>query len=37
MHLKRREYAVLWDVDGVIIDSGEQHRQSWQMLARKMA
>ena len=35
MHLKRREYAVLWDVDGVIIDSGEQHRQSWQMLARE--
>jgi beta-phosphoglucomutase len=35
LHLKRREYAVLWDVDGVIIDSGEQHRESWQTLARE--
>jgi beta-phosphoglucomutase len=31
----RRDYAVLWDVDGVIIDSGEQHRQSWRALARE--
>ena len=31
----RRDYAVLWDVDGVIIDSGEQHRQSWRELARE--
>src|SRR5262249_30741176 len=35
MQRQRREYAVLWDVDGVIIDSGEQHRQSWQVLARE--
>ena len=35
MYLKRREYAVLWDVDGVIIDSGEQHRESWQVLAQE--
>jgi beta-phosphoglucomutase len=33
----RRDYAVLWDVDGVIIDSGEQHRQAWQELARENA
>lgn len=26
-------YAVLWDVDGVIIDSGEQHRAAWEALA----
>lgn len=26
-------YAVLWDVDGVIIDSGEQHRRAWADLA----
>ena len=28
-------YAVLWDVDGVIIDSAEQHRQAWEALARE--
>jgi beta-phosphoglucomutase len=31
----RRDYAVLWDVDGVIIDSAEQHRQSWHAMARE--
>jgi beta-phosphoglucomutase len=31
----RRSYAALWDVDGVIIDSGEQHRQAWEALARE--
>ncbi|HTK09544.1 MAG TPA: HAD family phosphatase [Ktedonobacteraceae bacterium] len=25
--------AVIWDLDGVIIDSGEDHRKSWQRLA----
>lgn len=25
--------AVIWDLDGVIVDSSEQHRQSWQLLA----
>lgn len=30
----RRSCAVLWDVDGVIIDSAEQHRRSWEDLAR---
>ncbi|HET9109560.1 MAG TPA: HAD family phosphatase [Ktedonobacterales bacterium] len=31
----RNGYAALWDVDGVIIDSAEQHRQSWEALARE--
>ncbi|MEO7002250.1 MAG: HAD family phosphatase [Ktedonobacterales bacterium] len=31
----RPAYAVLWDVDGVIIDSAEQHRQAWAALARE--
>jgi HAD superfamily hydrolase (TIGR01509 family) len=31
----RGGYAALWDVDGVIIDSGEQHRQAWEALARE--
>ncbi len=25
--------AVIWDLDGVIVDSSKQHRQSWQLLA----
>lgn len=25
--------AVIWDLDGVIVDSSEQHRQSWRLLA----
>jgi beta-phosphoglucomutase len=25
--------AIIWDLDGVIIDSSEQHRRSWQQLA----
>ena len=32
--VNRGEYAVLWDVDGVIIDSAEQHRAAWEELAR---
>lgn len=31
----RAQYAVLWDVDGVLIDSGEQHRRAWEQLARE--
>lgn len=31
----RATYAMIWDVDGVIIDSAEQHRQSWHALARE--
>jgi beta-phosphoglucomutase len=27
--------AVIWDLDGVIIDSGEDHRRAWQRLARE--
>ncbi len=30
---ERQHYGVLWDVDGVLIDSAEQHRRSWQELA----
>lgn len=33
---KRRSWrlqAIIWDLDGVIVDSSEQHRRSWQMLA----
>lgn len=25
--------AIIWDLDGVIVDSSEQHRRSWQLLA----
>ena len=25
--------AIIWDLDGVIVDSSRQHRQSWQLLA----
>ncbi|MGH2516235.1 MAG: HAD family hydrolase [Ktedonobacterales bacterium] len=28
-------YAVIWDVDGVLLDSAEQHRQAWHALARE--
>lgn len=31
----RGQYAVLWDVDGVLIDSGEQHRRAWEQMARE--
>src|SRR5215472_9711297 len=31
----RAGYAVIWDVDGVLIDSAEQHRQAWHALARE--
>jgi beta-phosphoglucomutase len=30
-------YAVLWDVDGVVIDSAEQHRRAWEQLAQENA
>jgi len=28
-------HAVIWDLDGVIIDSAEEHRQAWQRLAQE--
>jgi beta-phosphoglucomutase len=31
----RASYAVIWDVDGVLLDSGEQHRLAWAALARE--
>ena len=27
--------AIIWDLDGVIIDSAEEHRRAWQRLARE--
>lgn len=27
--------AVIWDLDGVVIDSADEHRQAWQRLARE--
>jgi beta-phosphoglucomutase family hydrolase len=35
MRAQRTGHAVIWDVDGVILDSGEQHRQAWAALARE--
>jgi beta-phosphoglucomutase len=35
MAVDRGMYAVLWDVDGVIIDSAEQHRRAWRQLAEE--
>jgi beta-phosphoglucomutase len=32
---RRRGYAVLWDVDGVLLDSAEQHRRAWEQTARR--
>src|SRR5260221_6467676 len=32
---QRRRCAVIWDVDGVLLDSAEQHRQAWAALARE--
>jgi beta-phosphoglucomutase len=28
-------HAVIWDLDGVIIDSADEHRRAWQRLARE--
>src|SRR6266516_4900332 len=27
--------AVIWDLDGVILDSADEHRRAWQRLARE--
>lgn len=32
-HSMRASYGVIWDVDGVIIDSADQHRRSWKQMA----
>lgn len=32
---QRAQHAILWDVDGVILDSAEQHRLSWRQLAQE--
>ena len=31
----RAAYGVLWDIDGVILDSAEQHRLAWRQLAEE--
>jgi len=31
----RASYAVIWDVDGVIIDSADQHRRAWKQMAEE--
>ncbi len=31
-----KEYGVIFDLDGVIVDSGPPHRESWQQLAREV-
>src|SRR5690348_8911776 len=28
-------WAVIWDLDGVIIDSADEHRRAWQRLAKE--
>ncbi len=33
--MTQHTYAVLWDVDGVIIDSAAQHLESWRLMARE--
>lgn len=33
--MERGRDAVIWDVDGVILDSAEQHRRAWQQLAHE--
>ncbi|HEU5439475.1 MAG TPA: HAD family phosphatase [Ktedonobacterales bacterium] len=33
--VERSGYGVLWDVDGVVIDSAEQHRLAWKQLAEE--
>ena len=35
MRQARQHYAIIWDVDGVIIDSAEQHRRAWEQLAHE--
>jgi len=32
-HSLRRLQAIIWDLDGVIVDTSDQHRRSWQQLA----
>jgi beta-phosphoglucomutase len=33
--MRAREYGVIFDMDGVLIDSFEPHRRSWQAMARE--
>lgn len=34
-HIIGAVQAVIWDLDGVIIDSAEEHRKAWQRMARE--
>ena len=29
MTARREGYAVIWDVDGMLLDSGDQRQQAW--------
>lgn len=33
--MTRQQHGVLWDVDGVLLDSAAQHLESWQLMARE--
>lgn len=33
--MSNTKHAVIWDLDGVIIDSAQEHKQAWQRLARE--
>ncbi|MBX9678164.1 MAG: HAD family phosphatase [Gemmataceae bacterium] len=34
--MKASEFAVLWDVDGTLVDTAEQHFRAWNMLAAEI-
>src|SRR5438309_862381 len=36
MMLKTNHFAVIWDVDGTLVDTAELHFQAWQTLAREL-
>jgi beta-phosphoglucomutase len=35
-NLRDKVHAVVWDLDGVIVDSGDAHNQSWQEMANDL-
>ncbi|MFO0864781.1 MAG: HAD hydrolase-like protein [Gemmataceae bacterium] len=34
--MKAADYAVLWDVDGTLVDTAEQHFRAWNLLAAEI-
>jgi beta-phosphoglucomutase len=36
-HPRGSRYAVIWDVDGTLVDTAEQHFAAWQIVARQLA